>query len=106
MFFRIFLFGWMALTLTATLQAGPPKFIHEFAQVGDGGGIRSVFLVLNQNAGEVSIELEFFRDDGTALTLSIGDTTASSFKFVAPAGGTLRLETAGSSRTLRQARPD
>ena len=80
MFCRIFLFGWMALTLAATLQAGPSKFIHEFSQVGDGGGIRSVFLVLNQNAGEVSIELEFFRDDGTALTLWIGAGTICFFR--------------------------
>ena len=45
----------MALGLTASLMAGTPSFTHEFAQVGDGGGIRSVFLVLNQNAGEVTV---------------------------------------------------
>ena len=75
MFFRIFLFGWTAVGVSATLLAGLPSFTHEFAQVGDGGGVRSVFLVLNQNAVEVTINLEFFRDDGTPLTLTIGETT-------------------------------
>ena len=97
MFFRIFLFGWTAVGVSATLLAGLPSFTHEFAQVGDGGGVRSVFLVLNQNAVEVTINLEFFRDDGTPLTLTIGETTASRFEFKAAAGGTLRLKTAGSS---------
>ncbi len=101
MFFRTLLFGWMTLGLTVSLMAGTPSFTHEFAQVGDGGGIRSVFLVLNQNAGEVTVTLEFFKDDGTALTLTIGETTASSFEFKAPAGGTLRVETAGSAATAQ-----
>ena len=99
--FRSLLLGWMTLGLAPTLVAGTPSFIHEFAQVGDGGGIRSVFLVLNQNAGEVTITLEFFKDDGTALTLTIEGTTASSFEFKAPARGTLRLQTSGSSATAQ-----
>ena len=101
MLFRSLLLGWMTLGLAPTLVAGTPSFIHEFAQVGDGGGIRSVFLVLNQNAGEVTITLEFFKDDGTALTLTIEGTTASSFEFKAPARGTLRLQTSGSSATAQ-----
>ena len=97
MFFRVVFFGWTAVAVSATLLAGRPSFTHEFAQVGDGGGIRSVFLVLNQNLGEVTVTLEFFKDDGTALTLTINGITASSFEFKAPARGTLKLQTAGSS---------
>lgn len=101
MFFRILLFCWMALGRTAILQAGPTRFIHEFAQVGDGGGSRFVFLVQNQNTGQVTIELEFFKDDEKVLTLTIGNTTASSFEFLAPVGGTLKIETSGSSTTAQ-----
>ncbi len=97
MYFRTLLIAWLALGCTSTLVAGIPGLIHNFAQVGDGGGIRSVFLVLNQNAEEATVTLEFFKDDGTPLTLTIGETTAASFEFTAPAGGTLRLLTSGAS---------
>ena len=87
------------LIFTSPLTAGNPKTVHSFAQIGDGGGFRTVFLIKNSNQEEASIVLELFADDGSPLELQIGATTASMFELTVAAGETLRLETSNSGPT-------
>jgi len=81
--------------LSGPLGATVPSRFHQFAQVGDGGGLRSVFLVANKNAEAVTIVLELFASDGAAFPLAIGGEEGSRFERVVPAAGMIRLQTAG-----------
>ena len=71
----------------APLWAGQVSEFHQFAHLGDGGGIRAVFLVSTDAADEVTVNLRFFKSDGSELSLRIGNQTGASLNFTVPAGG-------------------
>ncbi len=89
----------MALVLACpALIAGPPTPFHHFAQIGDGGGVRTVFLILNPNPDAITIELSLFSGNpGVPLELTVGGSSTSNFEGQVPGGGTFRLETAGTA---------
>ncbi len=79
--------------LMMPLMAGPAKVVHNFAHIGDGTGLRTVFMVTNQNQESLTITIQLFQDNGSPLSLTIEGETASTFQKIVPAGGTLRLAT-------------
>ncbi len=83
------------------LWAGQVSEFHQFAHLGDGGGIRAVFLIGTDATDEVTVNLRFFKSDGSELSLRIGNQTGASLNFAVPAGGTLRLVTAGDSDPIQ-----
>lgn len=88
------------LILSAPVFAGMPSRIHEFAQVGDGGGnalwMKTSFLVVNQNLNDdAEVTLSFFDDLGNPLALPVNGTTKSVHTVVVPKKGMVKLETAG-----------
>ncbi len=91
---RIFPAAVLALWLFITgLQAGTPSRYHYFAIVGDGGGFRTTFLVLNQGQESVSATIRFFEADGSPWAVSVDDVAASVFLAEVPSRGMLRLQT-------------
>ena len=90
------LFAFLAVLLfPGLLFAGLPARFHDIAQVGDGGGFRTVFLIENQNAQAATVTLRFFKDDGSPLSLNVGGGDGVSFTTVIPPGGMKKLSTAG-----------
>ena len=84
-------------TATGISIGGSPTVFHNFAQFGDGGGIRTVVLLINQNPFAVTAQLELLADDGSALSLPLDGSTASQFTIELPARATRRLATAGNA---------
>ena len=78
-------------------RAAPPGQFHRFAQLGDGGGIRSVLLVVNQNPEPTMTRIRLYADDGQPLQLELDGTTATEFELEIPGRATRRLATAGTS---------
>ena len=60
-----FLF-WIFLLLGGQIMGGVPSRVHALAQVGDGGGLRSVFLISNPNPEASSLQLKLFDSAGGA----------------------------------------
>ncbi|HEY3130236.1 MAG TPA: hypothetical protein VGL91_12325 [Acidobacteriota bacterium] len=87
----------MTAILPAGLIAGTPSRFHDFAQIADGGGYRTIFLVLNQNDQSVDITVKFFKDDGTPLALTVDGISGSVLTASIPAGGTRKMVTAGTA---------
>lgn len=81
------------------LMGALPSRFHDFAQVGDGGGIKTIMLVMNPSNETVTVTITFRKDDGSPLQITIGGTTNSVFQFTVAAGGMLRAATTGSSAT-------
>jgi len=81
--------------------AGPSSSFHEFAHLADGGGIRTVFLVSNDGSQSATVTLQLLKPDGTPLSLTIGQETASTFQVAVPAGGAIRLVTSGTSDPIQ-----
>ena len=76
------------LCTSALLLAGESSTFHQFAHLGDGGGIQTVFLVTNTGSAEATMNLRFFKPDGSDLSLTIGEETASTFVITLAAGAT------------------
>jgi hypothetical protein len=95
LFFTTFFLG------AAPVLAGLPSRFHEFAHIGDGGGLKTTFLILNQNALATEITLSFFTDNGTPWSLDIGGASQEVLVTTVPAGGMLRLATAGEAPTAQ-----
>ncbi len=95
----LFVFVLAFLSANAPMWAGVPQIVHRLAQVGAGGGIRSVILVLNDGEQQASFHLEFFEGGGTPLEVTIGESTASSFDLTVPPRGTTRFVVTSSSTT-------
>lgn len=85
----------LLLMSSCALRAGTPSRFHDFAQIGDGGGIRTVILLMNANAEAVDISFSTFASDGSPFVLTINGASSSQHDFSVPARGTLRLETPG-----------
>lgn len=71
--------------------AAIPSLDHSFAQIGAGGGIRSVLLVFNPNALAVKVTLELFGDDGSPLSLEFDGVESAKFERQIAANGTGRI---------------
>lgn len=89
---------WLSL---APLSAGEPSQLHNIAQVGDGGGIRTVIFVSNRNQTAAQVSVTFRDPAGAALALEIDGTTASQFDFQIPAFGSRILTTSGNGDAVR-----
>jgi hypothetical protein len=92
----------LVLVSASSLMAALPTRFHEFAQVADGGGYRSIIWISNQNAQSVDVTIKFFTDLGTPLTLTLDGTTGITFTITVPAGQSKKLATAGTA-TVTQA---
>lgn len=77
--------------------AGRASCFHDFAQVGDGGGIRTLILITTQNSAEAIVQIRLIKPDGSGLQVDLGAETNSSFQVRIPPGGTIQLATAGDS---------
>ncbi len=81
------------------LQAGAPSRFHDFAQVADGGGFRTLVLIMNQNGTAVTVTLKFFDSDGNPLSLTLDGTTGSEITVQIGADSTQILGTPGTAVT-------
>ena len=95
----------VCLLLSATLFAGMPSRLHEFAQVADGGDavlwMKSSFLILNQNEEEDAIvELRFWNDLGQPMELRIQGTKYSVYQVTVPRRGSVKITTDGQGAAL------
>ncbi len=83
----------LAMAAGPAVFAGEPATVHDFAHIGDGGPIRTVFLLVNQGTAEANAEIRFFADDGSDLSVTIDGTTSARHMVVLPAGAVRRLAT-------------
>ncbi len=90
----VLVFGWLATSLVLGVETSN---FHDFAHIGDGSGIRTVFLISNPGGEAATVTLRLLKDDGSPLTLLINGASQSQVEIVIPAGGSLRLETGGTS---------
>lgn len=66
-----------------------------FAQLADGGGYATRFLLVNPSDADVTGTLELFRSDGVPLQLTLNGSRDSSFPVAIKARGTLAFDSAG-----------
>ncbi len=88
--------------LFGSLLGGRSSNYHDVAQVGDGPGVRTVFLISNGGGEAANVRIRLIQPDGSALRLTLGAETDSSFDVVVPAGGMVKLVTAGTSDPLQR----
>lgn len=85
--------------------AGVASRLHEFAQVADGifpGGIfKTTLILINPNPVDSQVSIRLRQSDGSPMEFTIGNTTASTFNLTLPPRGSARLQTSGTSPTLR-----
>ncbi len=85
-----------ALSLQVRLLAGGlPSTDQFFPEVGDGGGLRTIFLVMNPGSESCQVSLALYRDNGTTWALSLNELTGPNVSVTVPPGGSLRLATPG-----------
>ena len=72
-----------------------------FARIGDGVFgtllLSTSFILMNNSDTDAEAVLTIFAADGSSLSLRLGDTTASSFELVVPAGCAVELSSDGST---------
>ncbi len=90
----------LLIFLTATAHAGVPSSLHEFAQVGDGGGLRTLFLIMNQNSAPCQYTLSFLDDGGQPWSVNLGGVVADHHTAMIPPLGSVSLATSGESPTV------
>jgi hypothetical protein len=83
---------WLQMSL---LAGGVPSSWQFFAQVGDGGGLRTVFLIMNPNDLPCHVTVNLNRGNGTPWTLGLNDSPGARISVDLPAGGSIRLATPG-----------
>jgi hypothetical protein len=79
------------------------------AQIADGGppssGFTTRFRILNSGVltgSAATGTITFFAEDGSALNVTLGQTTNNVFNVSVPPGGSVTLETSGTAPTIRQ----
>jgi hypothetical protein len=72
-----------------------------FPQVADGGGYRTNFILVNPSGTTTGAKLEFFQDDGTPLSLSIGGVIKTSADVLLSAKGVAHLITDGTTPSTK-----
>ncbi len=77
------------------LAGGLPSTSQFFPEVGDGGGLRTIFLLMNPGSQPCQVALDLFRDSGTTWTLSLNEYAGPNISLTIPAGGSVRLATPG-----------
>ena len=85
--------------LPADLHAGRVSRLHDFAQVADGGGFRTVFLIMNQGTVAVTVTLKFFDDNGNPLSLTVGSDTGTEIVIQMTADSVQIVSTPGTGAT-------
>ena len=86
------------LGMSASLAVAPRR-VHRFAQIGDGGGLRTVILVSNPNDEAAQVKVNFFDSPGQPLAISVSSSSQTSVTVVVPAGGAGRIVTDGQLAT-------
>lgn len=71
---------------------GLPSRYHEFAHIGDGGGLSTTFLISNPNDEWTHVAISFFRDDGSPWNLMINGEGNAVYHLDLPPGGMTRLQ--------------
>ncbi len=90
------------LTMLSVLSVSFPLLnaqnVFYFPQVGDGTagslGVRTEVILLNTGAA-ADVVVEFYQANGTPLTVTLGNQTASSFTFNLKSGASLSVKTPG-----------
>ncbi len=72
-----------------------PANIHFFPHIGDGGGLRTVFLIMNPSRVGCEVRLELIRHDGAEWDLPVGPGRGPVLRMMIQSGGSRRLETPG-----------
>ena len=75
----------LMLMLPVPAFGGIPSQFHFFAHIGDGGGLRTVFLVMNKSQEEAEITIRFRSNNGQPLFLTIEEETTDTFGTTVPA---------------------
>ncbi len=70
-------------------------------QIADGQGYRTSVVISNPRLVFTSGKVDFVGSDGRAISLTIGGKSASSFDFALPPRAVLRLQTDGSSASVK-----
>ncbi|MBI4472190.1 MAG: hypothetical protein HY646_05945 [Acidobacteria bacterium] len=72
-----------------------------FPQIADGGGYRTVLLLTNRTASATAATISFTSSTGNPLTVTLDDGRAgTSFQVALPAGGAVKVQTAGVGNTV------
>ncbi len=100
--FRLSLFLFTAMAVPVSLFSGQVSRFHDFAQIADGAGIKTILLISNDNSTVVTVNVVFLQDDGSELALEIEGITDSRFQFDVPAGGSLKLTSSGLPAEFRE----
>lgn len=72
-----------------------------FPQVADGGGFRTDLVLINPQDVATSTRLDFYRSDGTPMSLPVGGTEYASMDLHLDARGTISLVTDGTAAGVR-----
>lgn len=72
-----------------------------FPQIADGGGYNTAFTFVNPGTTTVTATLEFFKQDGTSLTLNLGGQADTRFVISIPGGGSAFLQTGNTGTTIQ-----
>ncbi len=73
-----------------------------FAQLADGGGYTTTFILLNTSTGIETGTFQVLDDNGVPLIVNqVGGSAGSSFRYTIPSGGTFRFQTDGSPENVR-----
>ena len=99
---RLSLFLFTAVAVPVSLFSGQVSRFHDFAQIADGAGIKTILLISNDNSTAVTVNLLFLQDDGSELALEIEGITDSRFQFEVPARGSLKLTSSGLPAEFRE----
>jgi hypothetical protein len=83
-------------TPIADLNLSPPTGTLYFAQIVDGGGYNTTLVLINTSSSPENGSIQLYKDDGTALTVTVSGSTASSFRYSIAAGGFFIFQTDGS----------
>ncbi len=67
----------------------------------DGGGWTTQVVLVNDQSSVAAGTLNWTDSDGQPISVTINNTTASSFAYTLPPGGSARFETAGTAATTR-----
>lgn len=91
----------MVLLVGLEVWGGPPSRFHSFAQVGDGGGIRTTLLLINQGSTAITVKVTFTDQQGAPFEVTLNGQRESSFSTEIPAGGAVKLTTSGEGTQAR-----
>ncbi len=89
-----------AVVQLPALSESLPTNLHFFPHLGDGGGLRTVFLILNPTSRSCAVQLDLTRHDGTPWDLPVGSVRGPVVRMNVQPGGSRRLATAGTNAAI------